>query len=103
MVSYFVIPHQRVCLSFGFLIDIVFHLSAIKKSIRPCLVLSIFCQCFSVDLTPDHAKIDVFIAKYPSSSNKVVTVFEPASGKNYPNIIKDTPIYNVEVIENSFS
>ena len=53
---------------------------------------------FSVDLTPDHSTIDVFIVKSPSSTNKVVTVFTPATGKNYPNIIKDTPVYNVEVI-----
>ena len=50
-----------------------------------------------MDLTPDHATIDVFIVKSPSGNNKVVTVFTPATGKNYPNIIKDTPVYNVEV------
>merc|ERR1712200_382026 len=49
-----------------------------------------------MDLSPEHEKIDVFIVKSPSSTNKVVTVFEPATGKNYPNIIKDLPIYNVE-------
>merc|ERR550534_1294604 len=49
-----------------------------------------------MDLTPDHATIDVFIVKSPSSTNKVVTVFTPATGKNYPNIIKDIPVYNVE-------
>merc|ERR1712200_169959 len=49
-----------------------------------------------MDLTPDHSNIDVFIVKSPSSTNNVVTVFTPATGKNYPNIIKDTPVYNVE-------
>ena len=57
----------------------------------------------TVDLvsTANHDKLDVFVIVSPSGENKVVSVFVPEEQKDYPTIIKDTPVYSVEVLHPS--